>query len=170
MPIAADRTLKYLLRCVLFFCAVGDFTLRVKCISGRSNTFLATICRSTSRRFPGHTHIPCQSLVLWDLLMSQRPQWISSRGKRPHLKLPGPELLSDLPVHSIRVPTILRVTSHTLAASRRASANPLCGSLVFTPDSQLSEVRHMHVIYGFDPPLGTPRLQLALKGLKRSKP
>lgn len=60
MPIAADRTLKYLLRCVLFFCAVGDFTLRVKCISGRSNTFLATICRSTSRRFPGHTHIPCQ--------------------------------------------------------------------------------------------------------------
>ena len=55
-------------------------------------------------------------------------------GKRPHLKQPGAKLLSDLPVRPIRV------TSHTLATSRRASANLLCGSLVFTVASQLSEV------------------------------
>ena len=162
-----DPTLMHLLRCVLFFCADGDFKLRVKRISGRSNTFVASICRSFFRRFPGHRHPmpisdPLGICLRGSGLNGSLP--FRGSGKRLHLKQPGAKLLSDLPVRPIRV------TSHTLAASRRASDNPLVAHLSLrlphsSVRSYLSAVRHMHIVHGFSDPLfGTPQLKASSQG------
>ena len=163
-----DPTLMHLLRCVLFFCAVGDFKLRVKRISGRSNTFVASICRSFFRRFPGHPDIPCQFPTPWGSAYE-------AAATMDLIHLEG--VASDLISSSLAPNSYQTYQSgqsewlviHLLPAEELVVILFVAHlSLRFTHSSvrsYLSAVRHMHIVHGFsDPLLGTPQLKASSQG------
>ena len=77
-----DRTLMHLLRCIQFFCAVGDFKLRAAHIPGSTNTPADTVSRNHLQFFfnappQAHKHPTPIPAPLWSFLSSQQPEWRS---------------------------------------------------------------------------------------------
>ena len=77
-----DRTLMHLLRCIQFFCAVGDFKLRAAHIPGSTNTPADAVSRNHLQGFFNaapqvHRHPTPIPAPLWSFLSSQQPEWKS---------------------------------------------------------------------------------------------
>ena len=76
------HTLMHLLRCIHFFCAVGDFKLRAEHISGCCNTPADAVSRNHLQVFfeavPQAHRLPVPvPAPLWNFLTSQQPEWRS---------------------------------------------------------------------------------------------
>ena len=176
----------HLLRCLRFLCARWDIVILAKHVKGSLNTAADALSWNSLqvlRSVAPSAHVNPTPIPtpLWQLLVSERPDWLSPNWKH--------KLTDFYYMHGIAESTTKlywHAQNTFLSFCQRLQLDPLPASedtlILFAAEpaqsishssirSYLSGVRHLHIIHGLTNPLEkTLRLDLLLRGIRRDAP